>query len=121
MNKNECEFIPRSRVCDFMPSIDQALPSIAKYWPCIAKHLPSIYEKLTKHYKFFNQVYGQVLQVLDQVFITPSDISFHVYEVKFIFNLLFLYFRLESKMFDHAKHIARLWISSFTRDQKVKK
>ena len=60
-NKNECEFIPRSRVCDFMPSIDQALPSIAKYWPCIAKHLPSIYEKLTKHYKFFNQVYGQVL------------------------------------------------------------
>ena len=30
-NKNECEFIPRSRVCDFMPSIDQALPSISKY------------------------------------------------------------------------------------------
>ena len=82
-----------------MPSIDQALPSIAKNWPCIAKHLPSIYEKLTKHYKFFNQVYGQVLQVLDQVFITPNNILFHVYEVKFIFNLLFLYIRLESKMF----------------------
>ena len=32
-NKNEWEFIPRSRVCEPMPRIDKALAKKAKNWP----------------------------------------------------------------------------------------
>ena len=41
INKNECEFIPRSRECDSRPRIDQVMPSIGQGYqvkPSISIH-----------------------------------------------------------------------------------
>ena len=44
INKNECEFIPRSRECDSMPSINLALVKNRQALPSIGLDEPRLYQ-----------------------------------------------------------------------------
>ena len=130
VNKNESEFIPRSRACDSMPSYGQAL----------AKHRPSIGQVLTNLSKYkFGQAYC-IQQVLPSICpsilpsicpsilpsicpsIWPSWASIWISQV--ISPRMSSYTHLQEilKMFPehqiHQTQKVRLRISSFTRNQK---